>query len=406
MAMEVWQFVFFQILQSQITLVCLQLINAERQNEIINTRLIRAVVEQRFEEEIRRVESYLHPSTLAPLMKNLERVLIHEQLEAIYTQAKALLHDENYSVGRVPNAIVQLKKIFEDNFRPKGIESMERISDPELHVELILDIHKEFFKVAQIFFHNNEYCIVSVKKAWGNFINNNPITEAANNARKSAHFSTRACSTGLQYNTTRPSIPPQLALVIPAVSLLCIRCGEAHVSNDQKCKIVQQYRATLTRNLLANVITAAHQNIETEPPDNEYQQIPSTTTAGASYANVVKLMPYNTNSNEIISRKLDAILTKVEEESNATRQSLIDFEQEIRDRYDEVKQQVEVLEQNVITIEKKFEDLSERTCNLIKNICTALLGPQASQGKKWKSYWQEQIKALDDVQLSLSKSDQ
>ncbi|CAF3920883.1 unnamed protein product, partial [Rotaria sp. Silwood1] len=55
------------------------------------------VTEQRFEEEIRRVESYLHPSTLAPLMKNLERVLIHEQLEAIYTQAKALLHDENYS---------------------------------------------------------------------------------------------------------------------------------------------------------------------------------------------------------------------------------------------------------------------------------------------------------------------
>ncbi|CAF3897821.1 unnamed protein product [Rotaria sp. Silwood2] len=186
----------------------------------------------------------------------------------------------------------------------------------------------------------------------------------------------------------------------------CIRCGEAHVSNDQKCKIVQQYRATLTRNLLANVITAAHQNIETEPPDNEYQQIPLTTTAGASYANVVKSMPYNTNSNEIISRKLDAILTKVEEESKATRQSLIDFKQEIRDRYDEVKQQVEVLEQNVITIEKKFEDLSERTCNLIKNICTALLDPQASQDKKWKSYWQEQIKALDDVRLSLSKSDQ
>ncbi|CAF3845871.1 unnamed protein product [Rotaria sp. Silwood1] len=300
MAMEVWQFVFFQILQSQITLVCLQLINAERQNEIINTRLIRAVVEQRFEEEIRRVESYLHPSTLAPLMKNLERVLIHEQLEAIYTQAKALLHDENYSdfaclfklVGRVPNAIVQLKKFLKTIF---------------------------------------------IQKAWGNFINNNPITEAANNARKSAHFSTRACS---------------------------------------------------------------------KPPDNEYQQIPSTTTAGASYANVVKLMPYNTNSNEIISRKLDAILTKVEEESKATRQSLINFEQEIQDRYDEVKQQMEVLEQNVITIEKKFEDLSERTCNLIKNICTALLGPQASQGKKWKSYWQEQIKALDDVQLSLSKSDQ
>ncbi|CAF4909860.1 unnamed protein product [Rotaria sp. Silwood2] len=54
-------------------------------------------IEQRFQEETYRVQSYLHPSTLEPLMKNLERILIHEQVEEIYTQAKALLHDENYS---------------------------------------------------------------------------------------------------------------------------------------------------------------------------------------------------------------------------------------------------------------------------------------------------------------------
>ncbi|CAF3249000.1 unnamed protein product [Rotaria sp. Silwood2] len=155
MAMEIWKLVLFQPLQSQLTSACLQLINDERQNEIINTRFIRAVVqsyiepdlnedsfvpnyshqktsptlkmykeyfevpflqnteqfyhqeaanflfhnsvEQRFQEETYRVESYLHPSTLTPLMKNLERVLIHEQVEEIYTQAKALLHVENYS---------------------------------------------------------------------------------------------------------------------------------------------------------------------------------------------------------------------------------------------------------------------------------------------------------------------
>ncbi|CAF5166348.1 unnamed protein product, partial [Rotaria sp. Silwood1] len=45
MAMEVWQLVFFQPLQSQVTLECLQLINDERQNEMINTRLIHKVVQ-------------------------------------------------------------------------------------------------------------------------------------------------------------------------------------------------------------------------------------------------------------------------------------------------------------------------------------------------------------------------
>ncbi|CAF5108706.1 unnamed protein product, partial [Rotaria sp. Silwood1] len=120
--------------------------------------------------------------TLEPLMKNLERVLIHEQVEAIYTQAKALLHDENYSdfaclfklVGRIPNATVQLKKIFENNFRPKGIESMERISataidDPKDYVETILKIHEELSNVVQKFFHDNEQLVASVNKACENF---------------------------------------------------------------------------------------------------------------------------------------------------------------------------------------------------------------------------------------------
>ncbi|CAF4464968.1 unnamed protein product [Rotaria sp. Silwood2] len=261
MAMEIWKLVFFQPLQSQVTSACLQLINAERQNEIINTRFIRAVVqieldfnedsflprfihqmtsptleiykdyfevpflqyteqfyrqeaanflihnsmtkylkkiEQRFQEETYRVQSYLHPSTLEPLMKNLERILIHEQVEEIYTQAKALLHDENYSVGRIPNAKVELKKIFENNFRPKGIESMERISataidNPKLYVEKILDIHEKFFKVAQKVFNNDEHLRDFFNKISRNFINNNAVTEAANNARKSAELLARYC---------------------------------------------------------------------------------------------------------------------------------------------------------------------------------------------------------------------
>lgn len=44
-----------------------------------------------------RVQSYLHPSTLPALIKKVEDVLIRDQLETIYTEAKLLLRNEKRS---------------------------------------------------------------------------------------------------------------------------------------------------------------------------------------------------------------------------------------------------------------------------------------------------------------------
>ncbi|CAF2980705.1 unnamed protein product [Rotaria socialis] len=45
MAMRIWHLVFFDPLNRQVTLACLQLIKAKRQNEAINTRLISGVIQ-------------------------------------------------------------------------------------------------------------------------------------------------------------------------------------------------------------------------------------------------------------------------------------------------------------------------------------------------------------------------
>ena len=51
---------------------------------------------QRLDEEVHRVQSYLHPSTLSLLVKRVEEVLIRDQLEIIYVEAQKLLRDERH----------------------------------------------------------------------------------------------------------------------------------------------------------------------------------------------------------------------------------------------------------------------------------------------------------------------
>jgi cullin 1 len=181
MAMETWQKAVFQPLYKQVTHACLELIKSERNNEIINTRLISGVIQsygkiklicssivffiiisiifalvalgfaedttnntnhkatptltiykdffeiqflqdteqfyrleaatflvhnsvteylkkvgQRLDEEVHRVQSYLHSSTLSALIKKVEEVLIRDQLDVIYMESKALLRDERH----------------------------------------------------------------------------------------------------------------------------------------------------------------------------------------------------------------------------------------------------------------------------------------------------------------------
>ncbi len=51
---------------------------------------------QRLDEEVHRVQSYLHPSTLPRLTKKLEDVLIRDRLDVIYEESKILLRDDRY----------------------------------------------------------------------------------------------------------------------------------------------------------------------------------------------------------------------------------------------------------------------------------------------------------------------
>lgn len=185
--------------------------------------------------------------------------------------------------------------------------------------------------------------------------------------------------------------------------LKCKHCGGEHTSNNTKCKVVQEYRINLTRNLLSKRISG---NTEPNKPSYMINNIPHSypisTANGLTYANVVKggsaAIP-----NELLLKKLDSILTKVEDESSATRHAIEEIKQEMRNRNEETKQHVEALEEKIKISEKKFVDFSSKIGEIIQNICSSLLAPKSSQGQQWKVYWQEQIKALEEARSLFSK---
>ncbi|CAF4093923.1 unnamed protein product, partial [Rotaria sordida] len=84
-------------------------------------------VAQHLDEESHRIESYLHPSTLAPLIKKVGEIRIYDQLEVIYTE------------------------------------------NPKLYVKTILDNHIEFFKLVRCFLNNDQHFIAALNKTCGNF---------------------------------------------------------------------------------------------------------------------------------------------------------------------------------------------------------------------------------------------
>jgi len=82
-----------QFLQDTEQFYLLEAANFLRHNSV--TEYLRKVA-QRLDEEAHRVQSYLHPSTSSALTKKVEEVLIRDQLDVIYTEAKTLLRDEKH----------------------------------------------------------------------------------------------------------------------------------------------------------------------------------------------------------------------------------------------------------------------------------------------------------------------
>lgn len=166
------------------------------------------------EAEKTRTELYLHPSTHGSLQKVLVKVLIEKYNEIYLSEFQSLINTEKYDdmkcmyklIYKIPSHIGRFTKAFKDHIVNLGESAIDKIGntaliDPKAYIDAILNICNKFDHIVESCFENDMRFKFASDEGYFKFINDNPLTKAANSKDKSPELLARYSDLVLRKNS-------------------------------------------------------------------------------------------------------------------------------------------------------------------------------------------------------------